>query len=529
MKYIIKTILMCFMLASVLTSCTSEFDKINTDQTVLSSSEIDASFAGSALANAQYRGLQHGGPCCPSKDDPGTWQLATMLHSMFYAHYTVGQIGWGPNTERYEMNDGWRDRLWLRFYSIAVPSLQTSFKAAEGDELATAVLKVWKVFMYQRITDHFGAIPYSQAGNGQTDVPYDSQEAIYADFFKLLDEAIAVLNSNAGKAVFSDSDLIFEGNVDKWKSFANTLKLRIAIRVSGVDPSNAKIKAEEAVASGVMTSSDQSAFINPNGSAELTNNMNIVSGWGEHRLSASMESTLKGYNDPRLQKWFSPAKSDSEYRGMPNGTLPAVSSVIGTDFNEDISWFSEPFQPDNGLTNPIPVMYVSEAYLLRAEGAVNGWNMNGTAEDLYNMGITESMNQWGITDAGAINTYINGITTPVQPLLAATYYAVADQNPRLTVPVKFDAATAKVQIAAQKYLALFPESYEAWADLRRTRINILYPMVVSDNPDVNRMDMISRVTFLPNEYTTNKTETEKAVTLLGGADNANTKMWWDVE
>ena len=119
-------------------------------------------------------------------------------------------------------------------------------------------------------------------------------------------------------------------------------------------------------------------------------------------------------------------------------------------------------------------MCAAEAYFLRAEGALLGWNMGGTAQELYEAGITNSMKQWGITDAAAIQAYINSTNTPIAPNDYLNSPPVSD------APVKFaaDLNTQKEQIAIQKWLALFPDGYEAWADYRRSRTFILYPVLI---------------------------------------------------
>jgi hypothetical protein len=171
-------------------------------------------------------------------------------------------------------------------------------------------------------------------------------------------------------------------------------------------------------------------------------------------------------------------------------------------------------------------MCTAEAYFLRAEGALLGWNMGGTAKDLYEAGIKNSLIQWGITDNAVIQNYINSTSTPVAP----NDYL---KSPALsTVPVKFDATDSKVQleqIALQKWLALFPDGWEAWADYRRGHVLKLYPVANSDNPDITdpTKQWMRRLPFLLMEKQTNKSEVEKAVQMLGGPDKITTPLWWD--
>jgi hypothetical protein len=171
-------------------------------------------------------------------------------------------------------------------------------------------------------------------------------------------------------------------------------------------------------------------------------------------------------------------------------------------------------------------MCAAEAYFLRAEGALLGWSMGGSAKDLYEQGITNSMIQWGITDNTAIQAYINGTALPVAP---GDYL---NSSPVTDIPVKWsgDVNVQKEQIATQKWLALFPDGVEAWADYRRGHYNKLYPVVNSDNPDIpnpSATQYIRRITFLLSEKQSNGPEVEKAVGLLGGEDKISTPLWWD--
>jgi Susd and RagB outer membrane lipoprotein len=179
-----------------------------------------------------------------------------------------------------------------------------------------------------------------------------------------------------------------------------------------------------------------------------------------------------------------------------------------------------------GQATPSNVMCAAEAYFLRSEGVLLGWNMGGgSAKTYYEAGITNSMMQWGVTDPVAITAYINSVNVPVAP--------ADDQSspPLSTVPVLFGATPTiqKEQITLQKWLALFPDGNEAWADIRRSGALKLYPVVHSENTDIPdpTVDHIRRINFMLSEKQTNKAAVDAAGTLLEGGDKINTPLWWD--
>jgi hypothetical protein len=503
--------------------CTSDFNEVNKDPNSLTSDQLDGTLAGPAFANALYKGTGNASWSLPD-DDYGTYGLATALHSMVFVHYMTYP---GAVTESNGINDGWRSRGWLRFYTLAVPSLLNTYKATEGNTEATAILDIWKVYMFHRFTDHWGPVPYTQAGIGGATVPYDSQESMYADFFNLLEAANTTLSSASESTVgiFKDYDAVYDGDVEKWRKFGNSLRLRLALRTSDVDASNAKIQAEAAVAAGVMTSNSDNAYFHT--TPDTYNNfVDIARYWGI-KMPADMESILKGYDDPRMSVWFAPVSdSTSAYVGEYVG-LPAGIGSLTWD-NKDISTTNQTTTFADPNTKDIEVMMASESNFNRAEGALKGWNMSGTAQTLYEDGIRLSMEQWGVTDSATINAYIAGNTTGVVPAFGGSLYT--DNTPPVDVPVSWAGTESEQlkQITIQKYLGLFPESWEAWADLRRTDADILYPILTTEDVTIG-YGIMKRVTYLPNEYSTNEAAVLDGVTLLGGPDKGDTNLWWDVD
>jgi hypothetical protein len=498
------------MLAS---SCTKDYADINTDRNTIATvgdAEIPFLFSGAI------------------ESIPWSDQVAQNLFADQYAQYFANTTAYFPS-DRYTMVYEWVQNAFDPIYTRVVPQLQTIMEKKDPASAEVALANIWWAYAFHRVTDYWGPIPYFGIGQGGFSGPYDPQDKIYDDFFKRLAAAVATLESKRTEAPFGNYDLLFNGDVNKWIKFANTLRLRLAIRISNVDPDRAKTEGEAAFAGGVFMSSPEDDVYAPKNTNE-SNRLSQMSDWNEFRMSAAMESVLKGYDDPRASAYFIPAKTTGEFEGLRNGLTPEQVALPANspDANSHVGprWTSIPLGGiPNHLVTPQNVMAAAEAYFLRAEGALLNWNMGGTAKDLYEAGITNSMKQWGVTDNAAIQAYITSNAKPVAPNDYMNSPALSD------IPVAFsnNIDEQKEQIATQKWLALFPDGVEAWADYRRGHYNKLYPVVNSDNPDITNpaTQYIRRIPFLLSEKQANGTEVEKAVDLLGGEDKITTPLWWD--
>jgi hypothetical protein len=501
-------------LGGLLGGCTKSFDTRNVDPTKLTSlTPLDVK---SLFPTALYAGMNTG-------DDNGVdYQQSQNLFADDYAQY-FASTQTAFSSDRYNIVQQWVRYQWYDTYVATLPSLVTIINETTTPETVTlnAIARIWKVFVLHRTTDYYGPIPYSHIGSDSIVIPYDSQRDVYYDFFKELTEAASDLKNNLNVPSYGDKDMIYDGDNAKWLAFANTLRLRLALRISMIEPDKAKSEAEAAVADGVMTDVSQDAYLKvaaPNN----YNGLGRITAWNEFRMSASMESLLKGYNDPRMSKYFQPAVATGLYDGIRNGMVPAEQTIPENDYEHN-SNVSARLGNDAMFSTPMSVMYSAEAYFLRAEGALNGWNMGGTAKDLYNKGIEMSLRTWGVTDMNTINNYINNTSLPVAP---GGYF----NTPALTdIPVKFssDPAEQREQILTQKWLALFPDGFEAWAEVRRSGYPKRYPLIHSDNPDVPKDKLIRRIPFLDFDKDKNGPAVEAAKALLDGPDNAATPLWWD--
>lgn len=518
--------LLLFPCIILLGACTKKFDQINTDRNTvatIASAELPFLFA-KAEASAV----------------PNIWnyQVAQNLFADQYAQYFACTATYFPS-DRLNIRMDWVGAAFNPIYTDMVPQLQSITKAAAAGSAEGALADIVWVLGFHRVTDYWGPIPYFQAGQPGNSVPYDAQDKIYDDFFKKLAGAVAVLKTKTSETPYGTYDLIYGGNVGKWIKFANALRLRLALRISKVDPARAKTEAEAAVADGPFTDSPaDDALILKSLKGDDNNGLSIMSDWNEFRMSASMESVLKGYQDPRLPVYFLPdgasktnPNGNGQYDGLRNGLtatqLTETQNSFANNSKPGKRWSSPDFGGNaNYLETPQNIMSAAEAYFLRAEGALLGWNMGGTAKELYEAGITNSMKQWGITDNAAITAYINSTNVPVAPGDYLNSPAVSD------APIKFatDLATQKKQVAIQKWLAIYPDGTEAWADYRRSRTFILYPVANSENPDLPNPNTqwIRRIPFLLSEKQNNKAAVEAAVPLLGsGGDKLTTPLWWD--
>jgi hypothetical protein len=510
---------LAFVFAILLSvSCTKSYKDINTDKNSIATvgpAELPFLFskAQSTATNSQWN-----------------YQVAENLFSDQYAQY-FGCVATYFPSDRLVIRMDWVGAAFNPMYTDVMPQLQTIFQRSDPTSAEYALAQVWWVYTFHRVTDYWGPIPYFSAGIPGKTVAYDPQDKIYDDFFKKLDSAVTTLKTKTNEKPYGSYDLVYGGDVNKWIMFANTLRLRLAMRISKVDPARAKTEGETAYNAGVLTTSPgDDALVKRSTKGSDGNGLSIMSDWNEFRMSASMESVLKGYSDPRMPVFFLPAVKTGTYDGLRNGLSV---SQLGDPSNkaDNLShvgsrWASPSAGGSaNYLSTSQNVMCTAEAYFLRAEGALLGWNMGGTALQLYDAGITNSMLQWGITDATAILNYINSTTTPVAPndLL---------NSPAMTnIPVKFSAipAVQLEQIATQKWLSLFPDGMEAWADFRRSHVLKLYPVVNSDNGDITNTSTqwIRRIPFLLSEKQTNGPAVNAAVSLLNGDDKVTTPLWWD--
>lgn len=527
---IVKYISMCAITISMVSSCTDSFIGINTNhhEATEEQMETDNLKVGAFYSQMQERVVlfKDGTGNAESSD----YQVAQGLTSDLYSGY-IGATGtWrsGATTAAYYMVSGWYNQIFSRGFSEVMPAWQKIKAAAEEMEQPAikAMADIVKVEAMHRVTDTYGPIPYTTFGSGSIGTTYDTQETVYKTFFEELDEAIDVLTPYAetGATMLQDYDFVYDGDVANWVRFANTLRLRLAMRVVYADASLAKQEAEKSISNsiGVIEETSQRAELS-HGKLnyyhpyyDIAYNFND----GEARMNASMDSYMNGYNDPRLSKYFKAAADDGKYHGVRLGVQNMAPSKYAGDGISNLN-------VDNSST-PIVWMTAAESYFLRAEGALRGWDMGGTAQQFYEDGIKMSFSE---NSAGDASNYISDDTSTPADYTDNTGDG-NDYAAMSTITIKWNDSdsfeTNLERIITQKWIAMYPDGCEGWAEYRRTGYPKLFPVVTNlSNGTIDTNTQIRRCPFPTTEYNTNPTGVESGIKALGGSDNGGTKLWWD--
>ena len=529
MKSLLKYTLLG-VLALGATGCTDNFTEINTNPYEATDDDLDKDNlkVGSFFQQMVLRMVPFtaSGQQDDSYASTGSYQHFQGLCSDWYSGY-VGPTGtWanGNHNGNYFFTGTWGNSMYSQNYTQVMTPWATIVKNAQESNTpeVAALATVVKVYGMHRVTDQYGPIPYVNYKSGSTENKFNSQEEVYNQFFQELDDAIDVLAPYAasGQKILSKFDYIYQGDATRWAKFANTLRLRLAMRVVYANPTLAKEEAEKSVNSTV-------------GFLEEANDRAIVSGitimnplyeqaysWNEERMGASMDAYMNGYNDPRLAAYFKPAADDGKYHGVRLGINMSQGNSAYT--GGKISNFNVT------SSSTIPYMSCSESFFLRAEGALRGWNMGGTAQQFYEAGIKASMSEWGIT-ADPTN-YINSTDEPIA--FVDNTGNGGDAAKPSTICVKWDDAasfeTNLERIITQKWIANFRISPEGWAEFRRTGYPKLFPTTRNSNAGTIDTNLqIRRMPYPSTLYDNNREAVEAGVVLLGGGDNGGTKLWWD--
>ena len=403
-----------------------------------------------------------------------------------------------PSEEQGQVRASRMEDYWSGFYSGGLKDIQLVLEKGiqAGDANIEGVARIWKSWIFHVVTDLWGDVPYSDALNGEENIVpvYDAQSDIYDALLADLETGASMVGS--GTSDFGTGDLLYGNNFAQWRRFANSLRMRLAMRLSEVDPATAQSEFADAYGAGGFTSNADNALLDYPGSPYQNPLYENYLTRDDNGVSATMIDVLVHLNDPRLSLYAEPAAEDGAYRGHRNGLadLPPGQSL---------AWFSRigNFWRARGSATPSTIMTYAEVLFLQAEAASRGWISDDPGR-LYMDAIRASMTQYDAygPDNGPSNAEIEAYLA--QPEIA--YAGIAD-------------------VHLQKWIALWMNGMEAWSNWRRTDSPELLP-----GPDLLLDRIPIRFSYPDSEQSLNRANLESVVSRQGGGLELTTPVWWDV-
>lgn len=498
------------------TSCENDFDKINENPNAVLNASTPALFT-QAIRDIAY-------------NDFDVWYIGRQ--SGVAAQHT-SQRNY-TSEDRYSFRSGTTDGFFRNNYIYmnnlqqiinlnTDPESKDNYATLYGDNgMQIAVAEIMKAWTFQLLTDYFGDIPYSQALDiEQYPQPvYDNQKDVYDGLIAKLNEAQDLLN--AASSGFESGDVIYGGDLEKWVKFANSLRLRLALRASNADVAYLT-EAADAIADGVFESNEDNAAFSFSASGTPNEapwyNGFYVAARNDFTFTARFMETLKGNNhlsyvnpfnglfDPRYPVYTT--KTATTWQGVPYG----MSDILTQQ------WWSGNGATRVSLDHVGPVFLDADfpsTFLDYATVCFMAAEVDGLDVAWYESGIRASFEQWGAIDEG--DAYVTEAVT--------RFNAASD-------------AVKKEMIITQKYLHLLMQSHEAWAEYRRTGYPALIKpgdvTAVIDGEDVlftpvsgseSGSDVVARFKYPTSEFTLNKANVEAAVARMG-EDTHKQRVWWD--
>jgi hypothetical protein len=361
---------------------------------------------------------------------------------------------------------------------------------ANANQVATA--RIVKAYVFWTFTDRWGDIPYFEALKGSVNLSpkYDTQEAIYKDLVKELKEANAQFQPTAAKV---QGDIMYGGDIAKWKKFSNSLRMLIALRTSKVYPGPSEFAATEFkdafqdMQGYIATNADNFTIRYPGTVAAFSNPWQaLYNGRSDYAESKLMTDLTASLSDPRQ------AAFGSSTTGFPYGLTRDQAVAFGTSYATILA------ANKRDRSSPLVVIGASDVLLAIAEAAQRGW-VTATVATFYQNGIAENWGEWGVT--GNITTYMSNAA------------------------VALTGAASDIQkIQLQQYLSFYPDGLQAWSNWRRTGVPALTP---TPNAIGSSKQIPRRFTYGPNEYNLNSANVKEAATRLSGGDTPDARVWWD--
>lgn len=514
-KYIVLTALL-FNLGA----CTGDFEEINenpyqiTDESLKQDFNNVGAFYPPMLKNLFGHQIEHN-----LSHDSWVRHLATPTPFVGGINNTTYYIRW--NT------------YWNRIYGrIMSPSAQVMKVAqAEGYPVFVEWAKLIRILGMSRLTAYHGPVIFTKFG--EEPAKYDSEPDLYNAFFTQLDEIQAVFNANMDYVGLTKFDASYGGNIAQWNKLVNSMRLRLAIRISKVDPALAKAQGEKALSEpgGLIETNGDNFMVSLYG--DVFPPVTISFGWGDTRMSASMESILIGYKDPRVAKFFDPATDDSLYPDHPDYPYKGIRNGAELVAKGDRLSYSNISSDFKSVENR-RFFTAAETMFLKAEAALRGWAGAGSAWENYEAGVNLSFADWG---AGSPAAYLADNTS-----LPLDYNdPKADPGPvndfvsRITNTVAWDdGASDEIKlekIITQKWINAYTNSIEPWVDHRRTGYPKLpYNYKNDSSADwgiIPANDFLRRQVFVTSQRENNAASVAEATGFLGGPDEIGTRLWWD--
>jgi hypothetical protein len=383
---------------------------------------------------------------------------------------------------------------WKFFYSKSLADLTQIIQLAEANNNPNykAVALTLRSWVFALLTEAYGDIPYSQALNIDAYITpaYDKQQDVYHGILTDLGEAVALFDP-ASKAIAGD--LLYSGDITKWKKFANSLRLRYALRVADREPDFAKSTIAQLPLTDLIGNADIAQL-----TYQASPNQNPIALYFEtrddYRVSKTLVDKLKSLNDPRLAIYANKPTDASvtDYVGVPNGLLTSDANSLG------LARTSKPGSYLTKAETPAVILSAAEVLFYRAEAAARGFT-NESAEALYNEAIRASFTQFGITDAAILSAYLGN----------------AD--------VQYDATNFRKSIGQQKWIALYGQGVEAFTEWRRLDYPQLAPAVAG------KLDGQMPLRFIyPGTEQSLNGKNYKAAVASQGDDVLTTRLWFDV-
>jgi hypothetical protein len=458
-----------------------------------------------------------------------TYQRSQHLFGNMYSQYFANLNPDFTTTDRYQSDppyNAWATSLWRTTYASrggennigenvenSGINIQIAINQTRDDPQMiniTSQAQIWKVYLMHRVTDAWGSVPYFEAFKGlegNRTPAYDPQEEIYRTMLDTLDAAAERIDPSiqGNRFRLGSADLLYNDDLTKWRRFANSLRLRLALRVAEAAPDLAREHVNDAFAGGLMQSSDDSALRPTSGEGQFItqNPLSILYGFNDDRLSETLIDTLRALDDPRLTVYadtiatFGILQDTLAFRGLPNGLSGGTLSGIQAF---EYSRLGSRLRRSDA---PVPVMRYAEVKFLQAEAALRGWG-SGSAQAHYEEGIRASLAYYDVP-ASARDDYLS--------------------QPGVAWNAGGSGAAQLEQIITQKWIALFTQGLELWAEYRRTGYPTLQP-IPTDGQTGGAVP--SRMLYPNVERTTNTQNVEDAAQQIGG-DAMTTDLWWDQE